>query len=143
MTARIIWIGKNNQMVVAPRSALSAGVTAAARPVVLPREGRAAPSLQPRDPSLRGTLVCLSSGQAPLFDATAERWIVPPSTVTVDAGAAADLQHSDETWFPTLPSPAAGPSVAGRFWAEVGEFLTVALGLTVFGVIAGVFLVLA
>jgi hypothetical protein len=61
----------------------------------------------------------------------------------VDAVAPAEQVHSDETRFPALPTPAAVPSAAGRFWAEAVEVFTVALGLTTFGLIAGVFLVMA
>ena len=144
MTARIIWIGRNSQMAVTPRSASSAGATAAARPSLLPDDGRAAPSLQPRNSSpRRGTLGGSALRAAPLFDATRDVWIVPPSRMTRDAVAPADQEHSDETRFPNLPSPAGVPSPAGRFWAEAVEVFTVAFGLTVFGLIAGVFLVMA
>jgi hypothetical protein len=61
----------------------------------------------------------------------------------VCAGAAADLQHSDETRFPALPTPAAVPSAAGRFLREAVEVISFAAAMTVFGVIAGVFLVMA
>lgn len=147
MTARIIWIFRNNEhSAVAPRSALSAGAAHAARPVVLPARGRAAlPSLHPRvSPPLpaRGNLACSMSEQAPSFDATAERWIVPPSGMTPDAGAAAVLRHPD-THKQRLKRPAAGPSAAGHLWAEAVEVFTVALGLTTFGLIAAFFLVLA
>lgn len=142
MTARIIWIGKNNEMAVVPRSASSAGMSAAARPVVLPRAGRAAPFSPPaRVLPARGNLGGSALRAAPLFDATAERWIVPPSTTVVDAVAPADQEHPVRT---ALPSPAAtlSPPAAGR-WEAVTDVLTTALGLTVFGLIAGVFLVLA
>lgn len=57
------------------------------------------------------------------------------------AGAAADLRHS-ETCLPSLPGPAALPAAAG-FWDAALEVFTVAAGLTVFGLVAGFFLVLA
>lgn len=143
MSTRIIWIGKNNEMAVVPRSASSAGMSAAARPFVLPDRGRAAPRfLPPRaDSKTRGNLAISQLGKsAPLFDATAERWIVPPPGMKPGSGAAADLRHSDET--PCLESPAGSlaPSPAGHLEA-LAEALTVALGLTVFGLIAGFFLV--
>ena len=153
MTARIIWIGKNSQMAVTPRSASSAGATAAARPSLLPDDGRAAPSLQPRNSSpRRGNLARSHIGNAaPLFDATAERWIVPPSTIMVDAVDAADQRQpqkrkalqSSRLKFITQPSPAVSPKSAGRLLAQALEVFTVALGLAVFGAIAGVFLVMA
>jgi hypothetical protein len=83
-----------------------------------------------------------------IYDATAERWMVGPSGTKPDAGAAADLRHrtaKDAILSATTLAnrPAAGPSAAGHFRRELAEFLTVALGLTVFGVIAGVLMVLA
>jgi hypothetical protein len=62
--------------------------------------------------------------------------------MTPDAGAAADLQHSDETRFPSLPRPAAVPSAAGRFLREAVEVISFAAGMTVFGLIAAFFLVM-
>lgn len=149
MTARIIWIFKNNeQSAVAPRSALSAGAAHAARPLLLDA-GRAAHALSPpaRLPlPARGNLALSRFGKrAPLFDATAERWIVPPSTVMVDAVAPAEQEDCSMSVTPrslTLPSPAAVPPAAGR-WEAVTDVLTTALGLTVFGLIAGFFLVLS
>jgi hypothetical protein len=145
MITRIIWIGKNNEMAVTPRSARGAGVSAAARPVVLPQRGRAAPPvLSPVRSYLpaRGNLGGSALRAAPLFDATAERWIVPPSRMTRESGAAAELRHSDET--PCLESPAGSlaPSPAGHLEA-ISEVLKMVFGLTVFGLIAGFFLVLA
>ena len=142
MTApsRIIWIGKNSQMAVAPRSATSAGVTPAARLVVLPRGRAALPSLPPARllPS-RGNWRSSPAEGAPLFDATADKWIVPPSGMTPDAGASADPGHTSVS---TLPSPAGDPPPAGRL-EVVMDVVTTALGLTVFGLIAGFFLVMA
>ena len=143
MTApsRIIWIFRNNQeMAVAPRSATSAGVTPAARLVVLRNDGRAAPSLPPARllPSRGNWRSSLAEG-APLFDATADKWIVPPSGMTPDAVAPADQGHSIHV--STLPSPAGDPPPAGRL-EVVMDVVTTALGLTVFGLIAGVFLVM-
>lgn len=121
-SSRIIWLFKNNEMAIAPRSATSAGVMAAARPVVLPRAGRAAPH----------------------YDATAERWIVPPSGMTPDAVAPADqgstlFVHSSLK----LVSPVANKPAGETFREAIVEVFTVALGLTVFGLIAGVVLILA
>jgi hypothetical protein len=99
-------------------------------------------SLPPRGPSLqtRGNLASPSGG-APLFDATDDRWIVPPSTMSVDAGAAADLRHTQAAH--KRPSSCPLPDDDGRPLHPVLEALTVALGLTLFGLIAGVFLLLA
>lgn len=143
MTSRIIWIFRNNEhCAAAPRSALSTGSAHAARPVVLPQRGRAAlPSFPPQASSslARGNLAFSRHGKmAPLFDATAERWIVQPSGTTPDAVAPADQAC------PIHPhtSPAAVPSAAGTFLHAAAEAFTVALGLTVFGLVAGVLLVL-
>ena len=168
MITRVIWIGKNNEMASAS-SRSTACVAPAARPVVLQPRGRAAPIaaapnchrmvrvlharedraaanhfLYPRASSslTRGTLARFHLGNAaPLFDATAERWIVPPSSVTEETGAAAELRH---THYAAHESPAAVPElqVAGRLGAVV-EALTVAAGLSVFGAMAFLFLVLA
>ena len=87
------------------------------------------------------------SGGAPLFDATLNVWVITPSTPTVDAGAAADLRHThDETHtlgFSTpKPRPVVSAETTGRLHAVV-EALKMAVGLTVFGLIAGVLLVMA
>jgi hypothetical protein len=102
-------------------------------------------SLPPRDPSpaTRGNLAPSPprfGDGAFVFDAIAGRWIVPPSTMSVDAGAAADLRHTQAAH---TRSPVT-PLLAGeRTPHPVVEALTVALGLTVFGLIAGVLMVLA
>lgn len=133
MTARIIWIGKNSQMAVTPRSASSAGATAAARPSLLPDDGRAAPSLQPRNSSpRRGTLARSHIGNAaPLFDATEGQWIVPPSTIMVDAGAAADLRHAKTTHTHTAETRrrARRSPLARHLILELLEFFVVTIGM--------------
>lgn len=93
--------------------------------------GRTAPQLGPR-----------FDARAPSFDATAEQWIVPPPGMTPGSGAAADLRHSEaaHTRPAVHPLPTAGrPSIIDA----VSEALIVAAGLTVFGLVAGFFLVLA
>lgn len=148
MTARIIWLFKNSEHnAVAPRSASSAGAAHAARPVVLPQHGRAAPSfLPPRvSGSARGNSAPPRFGDgAFVFDATEGRWISRPSSMTEDAVAPADQEHSEMRHypFPTLPSPAAVPSAAGRFLREAVEVISFAAGMTVFGLIAAFFLVM-
>jgi hypothetical protein len=152
MTARIIWIFRNNEhSAVAPRSALSAGAAHAARPVVLPAHGRAAlpvsPSARPSPPA-RGNLAPPRFGDGLfIYDATAERWIVNPSRMTRDAGAAADLRYSDENTqslgLPTPPGDRPPLQISGRLLRECGEALAFTFGLTVFGLIAAAFLVLA
>lgn len=168
MITRVIWTFKNNEM--APASSRStACVAPAARPVVLQPRGRAAPIaaapnchrmvrvlhdredraaanhfLHPRASSslTRGNLARSQLGNAaPLFDATADRWIVPPSTTVVDTGAAAELRHIHNA---AHKRPAVVPQTqaAGRLHAVV-EALTVAAGLSVFGAVAFLFLVLA
>jgi hypothetical protein len=83
----------------------------------------------------------------PNYDATAERWVTPPSGMTPDAGAAADLQHSgeDNTLFSatTRPQvPVARPLEATGHWQAAADIFTTALGLLVFGLIAAAFLVM-
>lgn len=121
MTSRIIWIFKNSEhSAVAPRSVLRAGAAHAARPPPSPT-GRAAPQ----------------------YDATAGRWIVPPSSMTEDAVAPAD-QGSTKFVHSSLKlvSPVASNPAGETFREKVLEVFTVALGLTVFGLIAGFFLVM-
>jgi hypothetical protein len=65
--------------------------------------------------------------------------------MTRDAGSAADLRPVEARSYPSYlkPSPVARPlEAAGRLELAM-DIVTTALGLTVFGVIAGVFLVLA
>lgn len=149
MISRIIITGKNSEM---PRRAASNPAhEAAARPVKLPAGRAASPFLPPRVFDLaRGNLARSAlSGRAPSFDATAERWIVPPSGMKPDDGAAADLQQPTSKPHTLLPSPAPTPPVlpggAGQLDAALTalEAVTVALGLTVFGTLAYVMLVLA
>ena len=118
---RIIVIGKNHQMSPA-LSHSTARVAHAARPFVLPDRGRAAPH----------------------YDATAERWVVSPSSMMEDAVAPADqgstsFVHSSLK----LVSPVASNPAGETFREKALEVFTVAMGLTVFGLIAGFFLVLA
>lgn len=166
MITRVIWTFKNNEM--APASSRStACVAPAARPVVLHASGRAAPiaaapncrrtarvlharedraaathSLHPRASSLaRGTLARSQLGNAaPLFDATAERWIVPPSTTVVDTGASAEPRHTHNA---ALKRPAVVPEIqaAGRLDAVL-DGVAVAFGMTVLCLIAGVLMVI-
>jgi len=132
MTSRIIWIGKNSEMVVAPRSAPSAGAAPAARPVVLPRTGRAAPSSLPPRVLLpaRGNLARSSMDRAPSFDATAERWVVHPSRAMRDAGGAADLRHvtTKHTQTARTRRRARRSPLARHFWAAL-ELCVVVIGL--------------
>lgn len=80
------------------------------------------------------------SARAFSFDATADRWITPPPGMTPVAGAAADLRPTHAAH----KRSSAVPLEAGeRPPHPVVEMLTVALGLTVFGLIAGFFLVLS
>lgn len=97
----------------------------------------------------RGNLARSHIGNAaPLFDATHDVWIIPPSGMTPVAGAAADLrhataQHSSRRGSSLECDPAASPSLAAGRLETVVDVLTTALGLTVFGLIAGFFLVMA
>ena len=143
MITRVIWTFKNNEM--APASSRStACVAPAARPVVLHASGRAAPhSLHPRASSLAcGTLARSQLGNAaPLFDATAERWIVPPSSVSEDAGVAAELRHIHNAAH-NRPAVVPQTQAAGRLDAVL-DGVAVAFGMTVLCLIAGVLMVLA
>lgn len=162
MTARIIIFGKNKELPSTIARSCEGGLmaqetrrtpflvsTGAAAGPFIPLRGPAASLRHPRLTSspARGTLARSQIGNAaPLFDATEDRWIVPPSTTMVDTGAAAEPRHlvetHDEYFHPKPARPAASPhSAAGLFHAAV-EVFTVALGLTVFGLIAGFFLVL-
>jgi hypothetical protein len=105
-------------------------------------------SLQPRSPATRGTLGQPLTGQPLSFDATAGRWIVPPPGMTPGAGAAAGLRPTPEQTrsFPNsqpLQSPAVPLSAAGHWQEAVVDCVTMVLGLVVFGLVAGFFLVLA
>jgi hypothetical protein len=88
-----------------------------------------------------------------VFDATAGRWIVPPPGMTPGAGGAADpRQYPDQTRngthvlrFPfsaQRPRPVS-PARAVGTPGLVLEVLKMAVGLTVFGLVAGVFLVMS
>ena len=114
MITRIIWTFKNNESSLRPR-------------VTNPTRGTLAPPQHMR--------------RAPLFDATAERWIVPPSTVTVETGAAAELRHIHNA---AHKRPAVVPQTqaAGRLHAVV-DGVVVALGMTMLCLVAGVLLVIA
>lgn len=115
MITRIIWTFKNSESSLHPRA--SSSLT-------------------------RGTLARSPIGNAaPLFDATAERWIVPPSTVTVDAEASAEPRHTHNA---AHKRPAVVPQTqtAGRLHAVV-DGVVVALGMTMLCLVAGVLLVIA
>jgi hypothetical protein len=104
-------------------------------------------SLPPRDPppATRGNLAPSPLGRAaPSFDATASRWIVPPPGMTPGSGAPAEQGHTQAAHKrpPVTPLPAGGRPPRPIVDA-ISEALTVALGLTVFGLIAGVFWILA
>lgn len=120
MTARIIWIGKNRDIPTFSDRAVSSSL--AARNLASPL------------------------GEAPSFDATAERWVTLPSGMKPDASAAVDLQHPERKRtlsFRPLKSyrPAADPPrAAGHLLSDI---VTAALGLLVFGLVAAAFLVLA
>lgn len=98
--------------------------------------------------SPRGNLALSQFGKrAPLYDATAERWIVPPRGMTPCAGASAEpgqlsAEHTElSTSKPARP--AVNPkSTAGHFKAAFLDFLLTMLGLTTFGAIAAFLMVL-
>jgi hypothetical protein len=105
--------------------------------------------LPPRETSQwRGNLAPSNLEGAPSFDLTAEQWIVPPSRMMRDAVAPAGQARPVTTHarsYPSYlkPSPVVRPLEAAGRLELVIDVMTVALGLTVFGVIAGVFLLLA
>lgn len=148
MISRIIITGKNSEM---PRRAASNPAReAAARPASLPVGRAASPFLPPRVFDLaRGNLARSLSDRAPSFDATHDVWIVPPSGTQPDAVAAAEQRQPTSRTHTSLPSPAPStpisPGGAGQLDAAITalEAVTVALGLTVFGTLAYVMLVLA
>jgi hypothetical protein len=118
------------EMAVASRSASGARATVAARPPVLPRAGRAAPLSSPRE-SLsrsRGNWRSADEAGALLFELAGTR-----PAVVAPATQAWFLRRHQET----LSSPAVRPYAAGQF-AGIGAALAVAVGLTVFGLIAGI-----
>lgn len=86
----------------------------------------------------------------PLYDATAERWISPPSGATPDAGGAADLRRvagEENTLFSANPLPrrpvAFPPREATGHWEAVIDCITTVAGLLLFSAVAALFLVLA
>lgn len=99
--------------------------------------GRAASFLPGREPQLAPRF----GDGAFHYDATAGRWIVPPPGMKPGAGAAADLRHTQAAHSRSSARPLTGADE--RTPHPVVEALTVATGLTVFGLIAGFFLVLA
>jgi hypothetical protein len=92
--------------------------------------------LPPRDPfPPRGQLArsmpsLVERASSYAYDATADRWVRPPTTIMVDAGAAADLRHTQ-----TKHNPAAGlrrarrSPLARHLILELLEFFVVAIGL--------------
>lgn len=102
-------------------------------------------SLPPRDslPATRGTLAPspprFGDGVF-VFDATAGRWIVPPPGMKPGSGASAEQGHTQAAHTRSSVHPLPAEERAPH---PVVEALTVALGLTVFGLIAGVLMVLA
>lgn len=138
---RLLIVARNDQFPALSDGALTShgcllpvGTRPALSPSKLP--GGPYPFLPPR---MRGNSAS-PSGEAPLFDATAEQWIVPPSGMTPDAGAAAELRHTQAAHTRSSAIPLKADE---RPLHPIVECLTVALGLTVFGLIAAALLVLA
>ena len=73
---------------------------------------------------------------APLFDATHDVWIVPPSRTKRDAGAAAALRHPDYKPHRPVAARRAGRSPLARHLLEVLEFLVVLVGLGAAAILA-------
>ena len=145
MNARVIIAGNNREFPTDAAQSCAAyltqmarptppcGLEPAARPVVLPKDGRAAPYS---------------------YDLTAGRWIVPPASfATKESGAAAALRQNSEHQRPDIRvinqpqtdpwSPARGSNhMAGLISAAV-EIATVVSGMAVFSAIAFVVLLLA
>jgi hypothetical protein len=94
-------------------------------------------SLPPRDPppATRGNLAPSPLGRAaPSFDATDDRWIVPPPGMKPGSGASAEQGHTQAAHTRSSVNPLTAEERAPH---PVVEALTVALGLTVFGLLAG------
>lgn len=114
----------------------------APRSVVLPCVERGAflpPTARPLQNS-RGNLAC-SQGQAPLFDATAGRWIVPPSGKKPDAVASTESRCQDEHTRLEFSAPPGGtpcPPVTppGDLLSTIQDVVTVISGVIVFGGLA-------
>lgn len=150
---RILITGRNHTI---PADAMQSAVVPATQQVSLPTCAAACPSsarVERADLLLAGgRAASFLPGRKPqlaprfgdgafIFDATAGRWIVSPPGTTPGAGAAADLRHTQAAQ--TRPAKSLAPRPAGRAPHPVVEALTVALGLTVFGLVAGFFLVIA
>lgn len=127
MTSRLILISRNKHFptLSGARSDRPA-LPDAARSVVLPFGGRAAPH----------------------YDATAGRWIVNPSTATVDAVASTESRCQDEHTrleFSAPPGGAHSPPVTppGDLLSTIQDVVTVISGVIVFGGLAFFCLVLA
>jgi hypothetical protein len=103
------------------------------RIILVGRNDQLPPFLPPRAPlQTRGNLarsVSYLPERAPLFDATADRWIAPPSGVKPDAGAAAELRHTQAAQ--TRPAGPLAPlnRRAGRPLLEVLEFFVCVIGI--------------
>lgn len=162
MTARILISGKNKSLPSTIARSCAGGLMAQEtrrKPFVVSTDAAAGPHTPLRGPAAsftpprltsspaRGTLARSHLGNAaPLYDATEERWIVPPPGMTPEDGAAAEprqLGYTHAEFSTHKPArPAVSPHAAGLFHAAV-EVFTVALGLFGFGMIAAVLLVLA
>lgn len=125
-------VGKRAPYSAAPSSAVSAtsplraGAAAAPSVIAFPAEG----------------------ARSYTYDATAERWIVPPSGKKPDAGSAAVLRNpwlQNTQTVPPLKSnrPVPSPEGTGYFWRAVADCIVTGLGLAVFGLIGLFFLVLS
>lgn len=85
----------------------------------------------------------LSEGASPMYDATAEKWLIPPSSRTLDAGRAAALRGTQEATAqthcstPKAARPAAPQTAAGHLPGVTPiDIVTTAIGLLVFGMLA-------
>lgn len=79
-----------------------------------------------------------------VYDCTAERWLDEPhSGTTPDSGAAADLRFTKQSRNTLSVASPVVPHATGHLREAVIDAATTVLGLLVFGLIAGFFLVLA
>ena len=146
---RLLLIARNKHFPTLSGARRSPAPPDASRPVVLPGTGRDAPT--PRAVSLPPSAArnwARSAGRAPLYDATAEQWITPPSGMTPDAGASADPGHQmahKRLEFSAPPGGALGPTETppGDFLKAVQDVVTVISGMIVLGGLAFFLMVLA
>lgn len=149
MTSRLILISRNkNFPTLSGARSDRPALPDAPRSIVLPCVGRGASFPRAVTSSPARNLARSFSDRAPSFDATAGRWIVPPSTVTVDAVASTESRCQDEHTrleFSAPPGGAPCPTTCppGDLLSTIQDVVSLISGVIVFGGIAFFCLVLA